>query len=290
MAPLNSSSKPYNDPSLSSHIEDSSNDGEMEHWSNSPEHFRHNSKTSMSSPQPPNLIFPDLFPPPTDIPLRLPPQDPALEELDKVYERSHHPFLGSQGLGCGGYNQKTDESCNNDALKALEQHIKARTPYIQLASSRLQAACSVRNESPFDLPKDPMRNLSPNMQGFPPQGGSTNFPMPGDKGGVKAISCGRGNGRKDSGIGFIPKSPIGMHGVDAETGKGLREFLLQKGKEYGMRKRECKSISLHDFTPDMRSGRHQNVLLGHYESGNGQRVDAYEVDLQASLQCFWNAC
>lgn len=282
MAPLNPSSKPYNNPSISSHLKNSSKGGDEEHWPVGPELSCHNSETNMSSPQPPNLMFPEPLPAPIGLPIRLPSQDLAFAQLDKVYDKSYHPILGGQGLGCGGYNEKTDESCNNDALKTLEQHIKARTPYVQLAASRLQAACSVRNESPFDLPKDPKRNLSPNMQGLcttSPNQGFTNFSRPSDKGGVKAKSGARGNGRKDGGIGFIPKSPIGMQGVDMKSGKGLRELLLQKGKECGMRKRECKSISFHDFTPDMRSGSHRNVLLGHYEAGNGQRVDVYEVDL-----------
>lgn len=99
-----------------------------------------------------------------------------------------------------------------------------------------------------------------------------------DKGGMKAKSHARG-GRRESGIGLVPKSPVGMQSVDKKTGKGLREFLLQKGKECGMRKQECKSITFHDFTPDMRTGQHQNVMLGHYAAEMGERVDVYEVDL-----------
>jgi hypothetical protein len=102
-----------------------------------------------------------------------------------------------------------------------------------------------------------------------------------DKGGVKAKASARAGGisQKYSGAGFVPKSPLGMQTVDKETGKGLREFLLQKGKECGMRKRGCKSITFHDFTPDMRTGSHQNVLLGHYGVEKGERVDVYEVEL-----------
>ena len=77
-----------------------------------------------------------------------------------------------------------------------------------------------------------------------------------------------------------PLSPHNSPSVDPNTGKGLREWLLSKGKEYGMRKRECRSISFHDFTPDMRSNGWSNKLLGHYAANSaGERVDFYEIDL-----------
>lgn len=50
-----------------------------------------------------------------------------------------------------------------------------------------------------------------------------------------------------------------------------------------MRKKECRSISFHDFTPDMRNNSWSNKLLGHFTVGEGregrERVDYYEVDL-----------
>ena len=59
--------------------------------------------------------------------------------------------------------------------------------------------------------------------------------------------------------------------------------MLSKGKEFGMRKKECRSISFHDFTPDMRNNSWSNKLLGHFTVGEGkegrERVDYYEVDL-----------
>jgi hypothetical protein len=92
--------------------------------------------------------------------------------------------------------------------------------------------------------------------------------------------------RRDSGFAFgfsNPHSPLNSPKVDTETGKGLREWLLSKGKEFGMRKRECRSISFHDFTPDMRNNLWSNKLLGHYSVGEGregrERVGCYEVDL-----------
>jgi hypothetical protein len=63
--------------------------------------------------------------------------------------------------------------------------------------------------------------------------------------------------------------------------------LLSKGKEFGMRKRECRSISFHDFSPDMRNNSWSNKLLGHFAVGEGrggrERVDYYEVDLCVSF-------
>jgi hypothetical protein len=84
-------------------------------------------------------------------------------------------------------------------------------------------------------------------------------------------------------FGFLSNSPLSSPQVDPSTGKGLREWLLSKGKEFGMRKKECKSISFHDFTPDMRNNNWSNKLLGHFAVGEGlgarERVDFYEVDL-----------
>jgi hypothetical protein len=231
------------------------------------------------------MTFPDPLPPPTDLSFRPPSQATAFAALDAVYNKTEHPMFASQGTRCGGYNEKEDESRNKDALKTLEKHIKDRTPYVQLASARLQAVSGIRNDSAFDLPELPKRNLSPSIRALydMPKEGSDKFSKSGtDKGGMKAKSASRiagGIARIGSGVGSIPKTPLGMQAVDNETGKGLREFLLQKGKECGMRKRQCKNISFHDFTPDMRTGNHKNLLLGHYAAEKGDRVDVYEVDL-----------
>lgn len=278
MAPLNPTSKPYgNDPPPPPEAEN--------FWPDRPTLYSHNSKTNMSSLRKPiTMTFPYQLSPPTGLPIRPVSQNPAFAALDAVYNKSSHPILASQGMGCGGYNEKEDETRNKDALKTLEAHIKDRTPYAQLASARLQAVCGVRNDNAFDLPEFPKRNLSPSMQSLydMPKQHLASFPKSnGDKGGVKVKAAARNSGgitRIDSGVGFVPKSPIAPT-VDKETGKGLREFLLQKGKECGMRKRECKSISFHDFTPDMRNGLHKNILLGHYGVEKGERVDIYEVDL-----------
>ena len=238
----------------------------------------HNSKTDMSSLNPPVVCFPNPLRSPKGLPIRFPALEPKLKELDEVFNKVTYPKLSGQGKKCGGYDETQDESRNKEAMETLNAHITARTPYVQLASSRLQAACGIRNETVFDLPELPKGNLSPGIRALynmPNAGFATSSA---DKGGVKSKSTARGE-KSDSGIGFVPKSPIGMQAVDKNTGKGLREFLLQKGKECGMRKHECNNITFYDFTPDLRTGAHSNVLLGHYGASNGERVDVYEVDL-----------
>ena len=245
-------------------------------WPDTPHVFNHNSKTNASSDKHPKIYFPHQLPSPTGIPIRPPPCFPKLAELDEVYNKIPHRRLSSQGVACGGYNETQDE----EALKTLEAHIKARTPYVELTASRLQAACGVRNENIFDLPGPPGCKMSPSAQARHLTPEEHFDPLSTDKGGVKAISAARG--KRNKSLGFAPKSPIGMQAVDKKTGKGLREFLLQKGKECGMRKQECNSITFHDFTPDMRSGYHNNALLGHYgvnAGEKGERIDVYEIDL-----------
>jgi hypothetical protein len=86
-----------------------------------------------------------------------------------------------------------------------------------------------------------------------------------------------------------PLSPIFAGAqVDPKTGKGLREWLLTQGKESrSQRKLECRSISFHDFRPELRTGKHGNVLLGHYAVGEkGERIDVYEVDLYVPFYLF----
>jgi hypothetical protein len=175
-----------------------------------------------------------------------------------------------------GYDSAHDETRNEEALKQLEAHIKQRVPYVQLASSRLQAVMSLRNEMPFDLPPAPkLMSASPAFRNV--QRASVGMDIDTDAG-VKAKSRTRGVGGVRE-VGRAIKRPLKMHAVDKATGRGLRAFLLARGKEIGQRRRECMSISIHDFTPDVRTAAYQNVLLGHYAVGKGERVVAHEVDL-----------
>ncbi|PMD35020.1 hypothetical protein L207DRAFT_638481 [Hyaloscypha variabilis F] len=273
------------------------------------------SQTPSTSPSPssspPREFLPPSSPPvPGEGVARLAPHSPALNELDKVYERSEHarpePVEGWRMIGAGGVGNPWSEEKRADreddgmgengqgrekkgpassglapsldldegvevrarkALKVLEDHLRDRMPFVQLSSKRMQAVMGVRNNFPFDLP-DTKRS-------------SASICMPTSPSGLDAGLSLRTASRNPSTFKFMnPLSPHNSPYVDPNTGKGLREWLLSKGKEYGMRKRECRSISFHDFTPDMRSNGWSNKLLGHYAANSaGERVDFYEIDL-----------
>lgn len=70
----------------------------------------------------------------------------------------------------------------------------------------------------------------------------------------------------------------GFH-VDPETGRGLREYMLNMGKKVGMRTVSCESFSFLDFTPGMRDGLPGMRLLKHLVRGEGYTTDAYEIDM-----------
>jgi hypothetical protein len=176
-----------------------------------------------------------------------------------------------------------DLSRNKEAMKRLEAHIRERVPYVQLASRNLQALMGLRNEMPFKLPKSStqMPSLSSAFKTVGNMSGVMDLDSSG--GAAAKVRGASGNDKaepdREMGLMLPPKLPQGMHVVDTQTGVGLREFLLAKGKEVGNRKRQCKSISFHDFTPELQSMTYQNVLLGHYGTEMGGKVDAYEIDL-----------
>ncbi|TGO65537.1 hypothetical protein BCON_0002g01230 [Botryotinia convoluta] len=75
---------------------------------------------------------------------------------------------------------------------------------------------------------------------------------------------------------FFPPS------VNPYTGEGLREYLLSRASITGSVKRECRSISFHDFTPDVRTGEFRNQLLVHFGVdgiSSGERVEVVELGL-----------
>ena len=247
-----------------------------------------NTKTHMSTLRnsihsPPKGFLPFL-PPPLNLPVRVASNIEALAQLDAIYQHKldngHEPVeFGGQTSGRGG---PPEEIRTKNAIKALERHIQHRLPYVQLASRRLQAVTGERNELPFDLPDFGLNSpWSPMSAGYRVNGPHL------DAGGLAARAVARGGigsggGKKDCRIGMVPspRSPKGMfHSVEKETGRGLREFLLLKGKEYGMRKRECRSISFHDLTPHEPNQTFSNVLLGHYSVKRSERVDVYEINL-----------
>jgi hypothetical protein len=137
-----------------------------------------------------------------------------------------------------------------------------------------------------DLPE--LRRSTPShFNGFSPNSSPVSYTHDAGAGARTLVR----NGFSPSPYNFNPLSPLSSlnaPNVDPQTGKGLREWLLSKGKEFGMRKRECRSISFHDFTPDMRNNSWSNKLLGHFVGeGARERVDFYELDLYVPLQTFF---
>jgi hypothetical protein len=228
-----------------------------------------------SSLQPPVPVFrfPSPASSPHDIDLRVPSQGATLAQLDAVYNAAEHPILCGQGAGHGGYNEEEDETICKKALIVLNDHIKARVPYIELATDRLQAVTSVRNDRTFELPDPPKMSSSPSMADDLGRVDGKFDGAGGDGRGEKVADSG------GAGPEYVIRRPAGMHTVDLETGEGLLEFLLQKGKEQGFKKLACHSISFHDFTPEMRNGKYRNILLAHYAVKKVERIDMYEVDL-----------
>jgi hypothetical protein len=234
--------------------------------------------------------FPPLLPAPEGPPLRIQPQIQALHSLDRNLSTSR--VLGdgrksetqdeSRCRDIGNpynrrYNSARDEMRSEAAFKQLEAHIRERGPYVRIASSRLQAAMRMRNTLPYHLPQPSVPRHTPALKTMSHT--SAGMDILSDSGATTMLKVG-GRGVPRSAAKFASiKKPTKMYTVDQETGKGLREFLLAKGQELGHEERECKSISIHDFTPDIRTLAYQNVLLGHYDTEMGERVAAYEVDL-----------
>lgn len=214
-----------------------------------------------SSPPPlPATSFPTPLPPPANLPVRVPPL------LDEAF--------ASQNLIL---DPSTDENRNTKAWDALMQHKKDRFPHVMNASDRLQAAMGLKNEHPFDLPQTPASVLA-NRAALPPALRAL-YDVP-DVGLGINLNSEPVRGVKRNLNATEPKTSMGLGDtVDKETGRGLREFLLLRGKEVGMRKVACKSLTFHDFTPDLRTNAHRNVILGHYAAEAGCRADFYEVEL-----------
>ncbi|KAH7346813.1 hypothetical protein BKA65DRAFT_585886 [Rhexocercosporidium sp. MPI-PUGE-AT-0058] len=229
--------------------------------------------------------FPPLLPAPSNLQIRFQDQDATHSTLDAALslkeEEEGLPPLLDEGrmVAKGRYEalEEEDELSVRQARKALDEFVRNKTPYAVLASQRLQAVVGEKNSLGFELPQVPL-NMTPLFGRI----ASTTSGPPN-------LSVGNANDRrKDSGI-YLPQqrsplspiSPFPFGQVDEKTGKGLREWLLSRGKETGtQRKRECRSISFHDFTPDMRTGTHSNVLVAHYNGGGlHERADVYEVDL-----------
>lgn len=101
---------------------------------------------------------------------------------------------------------------------------------------------------------------------------------------LKTALTTRATRNQDSTIGNMANAQPRVVHFDSETGKGLREWLVKSGKDNGMVRKALGSISLHDFTPDIMTGKFSNTLLGHYTNEKpGSKVEVYEVKLSVLL-------
>jgi hypothetical protein len=98
-----------------------------------------------------------------------------LNELDKAYRESEHTILdGRRMVGAGGVGNPWNEDKREkregvegkvdmdvddavmemrakDAMRVLENHIRDRMPFAQVASRRMQAVMGIKNEIVFGL-------------------------------------------------------------------------------------------------------------------------------------------
>lgn len=230
----------------------------------------------------PPRVFPDPKPWPDHLPVRHRPWKDQLIELDKK-----NP------------NIPRDDWDRDTNGRGYKKHLYSRIPYAQLASERLQAAVSLRNDFEFGLPK--------NVNGTPETPSSravsgpvmtptlrrvldSEVPMSGtSRKRAKTATPRQANLSGSFGTPGIDKESFedgstrnpeleGLD-VDKETGRGLRDYMLNMGKKHGMRKIACDSFSFFDFTPTMRNGMPMTRLLKHLLKGDGYRTDAYEIDM-----------
>jgi hypothetical protein len=256
-------------------------------WPENPKPWREPSPAEATAAAHELYNIPPNFPPPVEqsqsIPVRLKiPQTVGLATLDAQSEADEYCVVGDKEKEANLEDLQSRRNNFKKATKILRKHIEERAPYAQFASERMQAVVRVRNNDKFELPDEgdlarcPFRPAvrSPDLASEMEIDSAS--PQVKSKKGKIVKDRGKPRGRNET----TPRVVQGMHVVDRKTGRGLRNFLLAKGKECGMRKRECKSISFHDFTPNMRTNAHQNVLLGHFGSQSAsERVDVYEVDL-----------
>ncbi|QSZ37569.1 hypothetical protein DSL72_008667 [Monilinia vaccinii-corymbosi] len=83
--------------------------------------------------------------------------------------------------------------------------------------------------------------------------------------------------------------PLPLPTINPQTGQGLREYLLAYTRiNKSTPARECRSISLHDFTPNLRTGEFRNQLLWHLGvdklsssslPSRGERIEVRELSL-----------
>lgn len=227
-------------------------------------------KPKNGEPSLPSLTPYEYHPPlttPTGAPLRVQPLLPAIQVLDTLNESAAYEggaeahkeieYPASRFFPC---ESPQDKARTEEALKELDKHIKQRGPYVNVVSTRLQAALRLRNELPFSL------NINRWVEEYP---GPNLWGQP-----ARPYMFPCSFGADIEGVDMSLKLD-----VDEETGQGLLYFLLQQSKKLGYKRQVCKSISFHDFTPDIKTGAHQNVLLKYYSTEGMGTITSYEVDL-----------
>jgi len=237
--------------------------------------------------------FPTPMPRPQNLPLRILSLGPALLKLDALYNPEDHMNTRDE--------YSTHNAKSKEGVVAFEEHNKTRMAYVQLASQRLQAATGMSNANTFDLPSDTTKRVivPPSLldgykpipitplttHNIPPVSSLKGGPAQEATDGTTRVLC-----KKDSGISLSGQTtpvPVGIETIDRETGKGLREFMLAKGKEHGMRKREAKEISFWDFKTDLKTcERQEEEFVGYDVAEPGDRIDLYEIDLSVFLSGF----
>ncbi|RFU26028.1 hypothetical protein B7463_g10317, partial [Scytalidium lignicola] len=229
---------------------------------------------------PPSLDPTKQFPPPK-LPIRIPPTPITLSNNKSDFFSPlisppiapHHPVV------------------YREMMRKTWKHVERRQPFAQSASAKLQAIVGVRNETPFQVPETPvppvvlnlMRQSRDQNNRFARDGFLNNIRGygrgPGQVG-VGGVGIGVGGPQRGGGYDIPLRSPIGMHVVNKYTGAGLREFLLTRGNELGSGRRELKSISFFDCTPDIRTNAEKSVKLAEYDNRSPRhRCNYYEVDL-----------
>ncbi|PQE33925.1 hypothetical protein CJF32_00002789 [Rutstroemia sp. NJR-2017a WRK4] len=244
------------------------------------------SQSDNQSPEPailPPTTFAPTIPPP-QVPVRLELYEPLLDKLEAGFRvNGPHPILGDVSQ-----NQKAQE----DAFAVLEKHVRDRTPFILAACKRLQAVVGIQNDLPFTVGLENRVSNQPAFNvGYDIRNETTGQSakrskivrnhrhLPADNACVQAtrsLTTGLGISSLD-----IDQSMLRY--VDPSTGAGLREYIIMRRMIMGSRKRDCRSISFHDFTPDMREGTSKNQLLAHLGVERGfagaERIECEEIDL-----------
>jgi hypothetical protein len=227
-------------------------------------------------------LFPLPEDSPTGLPVRVPLLLPGLRLLDKAKQGGSNDNDNSEGQNTqnSGNPQSSTSLAPNDsprgrvrrqeAFLQLQEHIRQRSPYVKLASDRLQAAMRMRNPLPFTLRHVPIAG-----------GGSSSGDMTGGESSNAmdvqyTVQQPLNNGTSAGGM---KPPPMMSMAVDPKTGAGLHNFLLEHGYAGGHSMRVCRSITFHDFTPDIKTGAHRNVLLRHYEADMLAEIHSYEVEL-----------